>query len=470
MKDYYRILGLENNASLSDIKKAYRRLAVKFHPDKNLDDDGFFDKMFKDITEAYDVLSNTEKRNEYDINSSHKENQKSNEYQKNSYDENSKDESQPNWDQKDDHVYEDETIADENNQNAIINWLIGINVLSFIVIGLNSNSLMERRTVQELIEFGGLAYDTFDTGELWRLITSQFIHLDIRHLLLNMYILYSIGGSLCAFINNKRFLSVYLMTGTIAAIVSLIFGNYTVSVGASGAIFGIIGYYLSLLKQFKQKKIFGENNDLLHDEIRSVTIFIVINLVIGFMSSIVDNGAHIGGLISGYLIGLTYEYQEERDTTGDVSQSDSLAGIGGWLFVFLVWMIIMGAGAIFTVIYTFNGGIGNLDQDIVGGLLDSYTIKEIISYKKFTLYYNVAIIIDIFFVLGYITLFFTKHRHFIYLFSLEMIYCVIFESFFYYNNLQNVELIPFLAVNLSVLIAFNLYFHNSKRVMNTFIH
>ena len=67
MKNYYTILGLNKDASLSEIKKAYRRLAVKFHPDKNLDDeDGFFEKMFKDISEAYNILSDSEKKDEYD--------------------------------------------------------------------------------------------------------------------------------------------------------------------------------------------------------------------------------------------------------------------------------------------------------------------------------------------------------------------------------------------------------------------
>tara|TARA_B110000438_G_C15714531_1_gene606879 strand:- start:55 stop:882 length:828 start_codon:yes stop_codon:yes gene_type:complete len=275
MKDYYRILGLEKNASLSEIKKAYRRLAVKFHPDKNLDDDGFFEKMFKDITEAYDILSDMEKRNEYDNNSFYKENQKSSENQQNDYDDKDEEESQTNRNQQDDYAYADEA---------------------------------------------------------------------------------------------------------------------------------------------------------------------------------------------------SYEYQEERDTASDESQNDSSVGIGGWLYVFSFWMIILGAGSILELIYTFNGGIGNLNQDIVRGLLDSHTIKEIISYKRLAFLYNVATIIDTIIVLNYILLFFSKDRHFIYFFSLEIIYFMIYQSFFYFNNLQNVEFLPSLAFNISILILSNLYFRNSKRVLNTFIH
>lgn len=69
MKNYYEILGIAPESTTDEIKKAYKRLSKKFHPDKNLDDgDDYFEKMFKGITEANDVLSDVEKRDEYDRN------------------------------------------------------------------------------------------------------------------------------------------------------------------------------------------------------------------------------------------------------------------------------------------------------------------------------------------------------------------------------------------------------------------
>jgi curved DNA-binding protein CbpA len=65
MKDYYYILGLKENASLEEVKKAYRKLSLKFHPDKN-DGDTFFAERFKDINEAYEILSNLNLREKYD--------------------------------------------------------------------------------------------------------------------------------------------------------------------------------------------------------------------------------------------------------------------------------------------------------------------------------------------------------------------------------------------------------------------
>ncbi|WP_299821954.1 J domain-containing protein [uncultured Pontibacter sp.] len=64
-KDYYKILGVEKNALQADIKKAYRALAKKYHPDKNKDDTTAENK-FKDISEAYEVLGDKDKRSQYD--------------------------------------------------------------------------------------------------------------------------------------------------------------------------------------------------------------------------------------------------------------------------------------------------------------------------------------------------------------------------------------------------------------------
>ncbi len=64
-RDYYEVLGTDRNASTDDIKKAYRKLALKYHPDRNKGDKGAEDK-FKEATEAYEVLRDSEKRALYD--------------------------------------------------------------------------------------------------------------------------------------------------------------------------------------------------------------------------------------------------------------------------------------------------------------------------------------------------------------------------------------------------------------------
>jgi len=64
-RDYYETLGVEKNASNEEIKKAYRQLALKYHPDRNSSDKGA-EKKFKEMNEAYQVISDSEKRARYD--------------------------------------------------------------------------------------------------------------------------------------------------------------------------------------------------------------------------------------------------------------------------------------------------------------------------------------------------------------------------------------------------------------------
>ena len=64
-RDYYDVLGVSRDAGDAELKKAYRRLAMKFHPDRNLDDAGA-EERFKEAKEAYDVLSDQQKRAAYD--------------------------------------------------------------------------------------------------------------------------------------------------------------------------------------------------------------------------------------------------------------------------------------------------------------------------------------------------------------------------------------------------------------------
>jgi curved DNA-binding protein CbpA len=78
MKDYYYILGIKKDASVEEIKKAYRKLSLKFHPDKN-DGDEFFTERFKEINEAFEILYDVQKRNVYDGKTSRRTNQNSNE-------------------------------------------------------------------------------------------------------------------------------------------------------------------------------------------------------------------------------------------------------------------------------------------------------------------------------------------------------------------------------------------------------
>ena len=131
-------------------------------------------------------------------------------------------------------------------------------------------------------------------GEYYRLLTAAFLNANIAHLIFNMYALWIIGMQLESFIGRWRYLVVYLFSAITGSLLSVIVTPDAVSVGASGAIFGLLGALL----------YFGYHYRVyLGTVIKSQIIpLIVINLLLGFMVPGIDNAAHIGGLIGGALI------------------------------------------------------------------------------------------------------------------------------------------------------------------------
>jgi len=130
-------------------------------------------------------------------------------------------------------------------------------------------------------------------GEIWRVITSTFLHAGLIHLIVNMYSLYIIGPQVESFIGKWKFVFIYLLSAICGGLMSMVFIEpNVVSIGASGAIFGLMGALL----------YFGYHYRLyLSDAMKSQIIpVIVINLVMGYFLGF-DNAAHVGGLIGGYL-------------------------------------------------------------------------------------------------------------------------------------------------------------------------
>ena len=131
-------------------------------------------------------------------------------------------------------------------------------------------------------------------GEIWRLITCAFLHAGLLHLLVNMYSLIIIGSQVETYIGRWKFAFIYIISAISGSLLSLVFASSNiVSVGASGALFGLMGALL----------YFGYHYRLyLSGAIKNQIIpIILLNLLIGFSVSGIDNAAHAGGLIGGYL-------------------------------------------------------------------------------------------------------------------------------------------------------------------------
>ena len=168
--------------------------------------------------------------------------------------------------------------------------LIFLCIIVFIAMYILGNGSEDTYT---LLLFGANFRVLVQEGEIWRLLTSTFLHIGIIHLLVNMYSLYIIGKQLESLLGKFKFLLVYLGSGILGSLLSVVV-HTSISAGASGAIFGLLG---SLL-------YFGYHYRLyLGNVLRTQVIpVIVINLLIGFMIPGIDNFAHIGGLVGGYLL------------------------------------------------------------------------------------------------------------------------------------------------------------------------
>ena len=173
--------------------------------------------------------------------------------------------------------------------------LIAINIILYIMPVLTNS-------YSEIIEKFCIYGPIIKNGEYYRLLTGIFLHGNVVHLLLNCYSLYVIGTQLESFLGKIKFLVVYLFSGISGALFSVMFSN-NASIGASGAIFGLLG---SLLYFGYHYRVY------LGNVIKSQIIpLLILNLGIGFMFNGIDNFAHIGGLIGGTLItiGLGIKYK-----------------------------------------------------------------------------------------------------------------------------------------------------------------
>ncbi|MEP7355909.1 MAG: rhomboid family intramembrane serine protease [Anaerolineales bacterium] len=147
-----------------------------------------------------------------------------------------------------------------------------------------------------VLDYGAKVNSLIAQGEYWRLLTAIFVHASILHFGFNAYALYILGRDVEAFNGPVRFSLVFLLAGLSGSLFSLVF-NPSPSVGASGAIFGLIGALVVFL--YRHRKLFGERG---RRNLQSIVVIALINLAIGLRGGI-DNWAHLGGLVGGLILG-----------------------------------------------------------------------------------------------------------------------------------------------------------------------
>ncbi len=174
--------------------------------------------------------------------------------------------------------------------------IIDLNIFVFLLMMISGLGFLSFNTI-DLLKWGA-NYSSYTTNnQLWRLLSNIFVHAGFIHLFSNMFALFFIGLILEPIIGKKTFAISYIVSGIVASIASIYLHDNVVSVGASGAIFGLYGIFLALLLTKSVSK------DLSKEFFTSTLIFIGYNLAMGFANSVIDNAAHIGGLITGLLIG-----------------------------------------------------------------------------------------------------------------------------------------------------------------------
>jgi len=167
---------------------------------------------------------------------------------------------------------------------------VGVNSLSEKIINVVNNSV--------LISLGAKYTPLIQEGEVWRFIACAFLHGSILHIACNMYMLYSIGPQIQRIFGSVKYIIIYLISCITSSSLSTIINPNSISVGASGAIFGLMGALLAF-SIVERKNI---NKQYIIGLIKTVGV----NLVIGFVVINVDNAAHIGGFLGGIILGFIF--------------------------------------------------------------------------------------------------------------------------------------------------------------------
>lgn len=170
-------------------------------------------------------------------------------------------------------------------------------VVTYVLIGLTGAVFALQLLVgidRSTAEWGMWPARVALSGSWWLLLTSAFLHGSFLHIAFNMYVLFALGPTLERVLGHGRYLALYLLSAFGGAVASFWFSEAnTVSVGASGAIFGLMGALV----------VAGRR---LSFDVRQVLVLIGINLVIGFIAPGVDWRAHIGGLITGAAVSTVF--------------------------------------------------------------------------------------------------------------------------------------------------------------------
>lgn len=177
--------------------------------------------------------------------------------------------------------------------------LVAANVLYFVIMAFNGAGVMEPDG-EVAVRWGSNFTPLTAAGEWWRLLSSTFIHFGLIHLALNMFALYQTGHTTERLFGRGRFLALYLFAGLTGSLASLVWHPVVNSAGASGAIFGVFGGLLAFVLN-PRNRVPGI---VMTEHRNSTLLFAGYSLFFGAVHPGIDNAAHVGGLVGGFVMGL----------------------------------------------------------------------------------------------------------------------------------------------------------------------
>jgi len=199
-------------------------------------------------------------------------------------------------------VQENEIKVNKTKENilkykSLTTILIGINIVIFLITAFLSRNIFDINS-KILIYFGAKSNILINQGQVWRLLACAFLHSGLVHIACNMYSLYIIGPQIQQIYGVKNYLYIYIISCITSSSLSYLMSPYSIAVGASGGIFGLMGALLAfaIVERHKINKKY----------ISSLMQIIIINLFIGLSIKNIDNFGHIGGLVGGILVGYLF--------------------------------------------------------------------------------------------------------------------------------------------------------------------
>lgn len=191
-------------------------------------------------------------------------------------------------------------IKEKLNQIAPVNMaVVAANVIVFFIMEI----LGDTEDTMFMLEHGAsFAPLIFEKHQYWRLLTCMFLHFGSRHLFNNMLVLAFVGDRLEKLVGKLRYMLIYFGGGLLAGVISAgldYFGNdFYVSAGASGAVFAVVGALAWLIIRHR-----GQLYDI---SIQQIILFIIFSIYLGFQGGSVDNAAHVGGLVCGFVLSMLF--------------------------------------------------------------------------------------------------------------------------------------------------------------------